>query len=165
MQVRERTTDPLDIIDTGLQHHHGTLFAADLYSRQHPDKQWEKERDIIQVTINTLRYKCSIQLINDLENLQQLQKEDIRINKIIKTIKEGKENVHRFELYEGILYRKIAEERIIYIPKKTLRTLLWECHYAYGHTGADENHKVIREHFFHPRLAKLIRQKLSTCDS
>ena len=54
-------------------------IAADLLSRQHPDKQWEKERDIIQVTINTLRYKCSIKFRSDLENLQ-LQKEDTRIS-------------------------------------------------------------------------------------
>ena len=99
-------------------------FAADLLSRQHPDKQWEKERDIIQVTINTLRYNCSIKLRKDLENLQQLQKEDTRINKIIKTVEEGKEDVHKFELYEGILYRKTTEGRIIYLPKETLRTLI-----------------------------------------
>ena len=100
-------------------------IAADLVSRQYPGKQWEKERDIIQLTIDALRYKCSIQLRNDLETLQQLQKEEIRINKMIKTI-EKKEDVHRFELYEGILYRKTAEESSTY-QKKTLRTLIWEC--------------------------------------
>ena len=63
-------------------------IAADLVSRQYPGKQWEKERDIIQLTIDALRYKCSIQLRNDLETLQQLQKEEIRINKMIKTIEK-----------------------------------------------------------------------------
>ena len=102
-----------------------------------------------------------MQLRNDLENLQ-LQKEDTRFNKIIKEIKGGKDNVHRYELYEGILYRKTTEGRIIYLPKKTPRTLIWERHFAYDHTGADKNHKIIGENFFYPRLAKLIIHTFNT---
>ena len=140
-------------------------IVADLLSRQHPDKQWEKEKDVVQVTINTLKYECSRQLENDLKNLRQIQEEDTRLNKKFKAIKAGKGNTQRFEIYEGILYRKTTERRLIYLPKKTLETLIWECHLAYGHTGADKNYKIIKEHFFYPRLAKLLRQILSTCDS
>ena len=33
---------------------------------------------------------------------------------------------------------------------------------AYGHTGADKNHKIIQEYFCYPRLANIIRPTLST---
>ena len=36
---------------------------------------------------------------------------------------------------------------------------------AYGHTGAEKNHKIIKEHFYCPRSAKIVRQTLTTCDS
>ena len=36
---------------------------------------------------------------------------------------------------------------------------------AYRHTGADKNHKITKEYFYYPWLAKIIRQTLSTCDS
>ena len=43
--------------------------AADLLSRLHPEKDWEKERDITQITINTLKCEPSEELKNDLPNL------------------------------------------------------------------------------------------------
>ena len=67
---------------------------------------------------------------------------------------------------KGILYQKTTQgEERIYLPINTLKMLIWECHIAYGHTGADKNHKIIKEHFYYPHMAKIIRQILSTCDS
>ena len=58
-------------------------IAADLLSRQHPDKDWEKERNIIQLTINGLKHGCSKELQNDLQNLRQMQQEDQCTNIIL----------------------------------------------------------------------------------
>ena len=93
-------------------------IIADLLSRQHPDKHWEKERDIIQVAINALKYKFSMQLKNDLTNLQQLQKEDTQLMNIIETIEKEKANTHRFEIHKEILYQRTAKRKVIYLPKK-----------------------------------------------
>ena len=140
-------------------------IAADLLSRQHPEKDWEKEKDITQITINALKHECSRELRDDLQNIRQLQREDTRINKIIQALKKGKEHNSRFIINKEILCKKTPEADRIYLPIKTLKTLIWECHIAYGHTGADKNHRIIREHFYYPRLARIIRQTLSTCDS
>ena len=139
-------------------------IAADLLSRQHPEKYWEKEKDITQITINALKHECSRELRDDLQNIQ-LQREYTRINIIIQTLRKGKEHNSRFVINKEILLNKTPEADQIYLPIKTLKTLIWECHKAYGHTGADKNHRIIREHFYYPRLAKIIRQTLSTCDS
>ena len=130
--------------------------AEDVLSRQHPEKNWKKkEKDTIQIYINALKYECSKELENNLKNLQQFQREDTRINQSIQSLDEG-----------GILYQKTTqgEERIC-LPINTLKMLIWECHIAYGHTGADKNYKIIKEHFYYPHMAKIIRQILSTCDS
>ena len=139
--------------------------AADLLSRQHPDSDWEKKRSTTQLTIITLKHSCSEELKNDLQNLQQLQHEDQRRNRIIQALNEENNQNHRTIMQEGILYQKTTEGKRIYLPTKILKRLTWECHRAHGHTGADKNYKIIKEHFFHPRLAKIIRQILSTCDS
>ena len=76
------------------------------------------------------------------------------------------ENSSRFKVKEGILYQKSRNgEEKIYLPIDTLKKLIWECHLAYGHTGAEKNHKIIKEHFYYPRSAKIARQTLTTCDS
>ena len=139
--------------------------AADLLSRLHPGKEWEKNKNITQIRINALKYKCSDELKMDLENIEQLQKADLRINKIIRRIRENEEDVTRFTINKGILCHKTPEGEQIYLPIKTLKILIWECHTAYGHTGAEKNYRIIKEHFYYPRLAKIIRQTLSTCDS
>ena len=106
--------------------------AANLFSRLHPGKEWEKNKNITQIRTNALKYKCSDELKMDLENIEQLQKEDLRINKIIKKIKENEEDITRFTINKGILCHKTPEGEQIYLPIKTLKTLLWECHMAYA---------------------------------
>ena len=140
-------------------------IAADLLSRQHPEKEWEKERDITKITINALRYECSRELKNNLKNIQQLQQEDERISRVIQALQKDDEDTSRFRINKGIVCQKTPEGDKIYLPIKILKTLIWDCHSAYGHTGSDKNYKIIREHFYYPRLAKIIRQTLSTCDS
>ena len=140
-------------------------IAADLLSRQHPEKDWEKGRDITQITINALKYEWPSELENDLKNIQILQREDMRVNRIIQTLEKDTKQASRFSINKGILCQKSIEGERIYLPIKTLKKLIWECHVAYGHTGADKNYKIIKEHFYYPRLAKIIRQILSTCDS
>ena len=64
-----------------------------------------------------------------------------------------------------MLYQKTTKEEKMYLPINTLKKLIWECHLAYVHTGADKNHKIIKEHFYYSRSAKIVRQTLATCDS
>ena len=62
---------------------------------------------------------------------------------------------------KGILYQKTTQgEEKKYLPIDTLKMLIWECHIAYGHTGANKSHKIIKEHFYQPHMAKIIRQIL-----
>ena len=89
----------------------------------------------------------------------------MRISKVIQALEKGGEYTSQFRMYNGIIYQKTPEGDRIFLPIKTLKTLIWEYHSAYGHTRADENHRIIREHFYYPRLAKTIRQTLNTCDS
>ena len=98
--------------------------------------------------INALKYECSDELKINLENIEKLQNADLRINRIIQKQRENEEDTTRFTINKGILYHKTPEEEQIYLPLKTLKTLIWECHMAYGHTGAEKNYRIIKEHFY-----------------
>ena len=54
-------------------------ISADLLSRQHPNKEWEKEKDTIEILINELKYTCSTQLKTSLKNITRAQREDEQI--------------------------------------------------------------------------------------
>ena len=126
--------------------------AADVQvlSRQHPEKNWEKkEKDTTQIYINALKYKCSKELENNLKNVQQFQREDTRVNQTIQSLDEGEKLTSRFKMNKGILYRKTTQgEERIYLPINTIKMLIWKCRIAYGHTGADKNHKIIKDYFY-----------------
>ena len=63
--------------------------AADVLSRQHPETNWEKkEKDTTQLYINALKYECLKELKNNLKNIQQLQREDTRVNQTIQSLDE-----------------------------------------------------------------------------
>ena len=53
----------------------------------------------------------------------------------------------------------------IYLPENIVDTLVTEYHQAYGHIGAEKTHKIIPEHFYYTRLAKVARHILKKCDS
>ena len=78
----------------------------------------------------------------------------MQIIKIIQTLKKDKEHTSGFTIDKGILCQKTTEGKRIYLPIKMLKTLIWEFHTTYGHTGADKNHRIIKEHLYHPRLGK-----------
>ena len=84
-------------------------IVADLLRRQHPGKDWEKEKDITQITINVLKCECSRELGDDLQNIRQLQREDTQIHRIVQTLKKSKEHNSRFVINKEILYQKTPE--------------------------------------------------------
>ena len=139
--------------------------AADLLSRQHPDKIWEKEKKTTEISINELKHKCSAQLKTYLSNIRQLQESDKQIVKRIQEVKEQGGETPRFKIQKGTMYQKGKDGYKIYLPKKIINTLIRECHQAYGHIGKGKTSKIIGEHFYYPRLAKITRRVLKECDS
>ena len=63
------------------------------------------------------------------------------------------------------MYKKGKDGDKIYLPRNMVDTLIKECHEAYGHISAGKTHKLIAEHFYFPRAAKIARQVLRKCDS
>ena len=76
-----------------------------------------------------------------------------------------KRETTRFKIKNDIVVKKEKDGHKIYVPKNVVDTLITECHQAYGHIGAGKTHKIIAEHFYDPRLAKVARQVLRDCDS
>ena len=138
--------------------------VADMLSRLHPEKDWEKEKDYSTVTINELKYVGSKRLKNYLQNIPQAQMEDERVQIIKRKVAREEEETTRYKIQDGILYQKARDVKKIYLHRKAIEMLIWEGHKAYGHIGADKSYKI-SEHFYYPRLAKIIRQTLRSCDS
>ena len=114
--------------------------AADLLSRQHPDKDWEKERNTTEILINELKYECSEELKTHLRSIKQAQKEDKWVTKQAQELEKCKGETTRFKLQNDIIVKKGKDGHKIYLPKNVVDTLITECHQAYGHIGAGKTH-------------------------
>ena len=49
----------------------------------------------------------------------------MRISKVIQALEKGGEHTSRFRINNGIIYQKTPEGDKIYLPMKTLKTLIW----------------------------------------
>ena len=138
--------------------------AEDLFIRQHSDKDWNKEINTTEILINELKYECTVRLKTNLRNIQQALKEGKQITKQAQKLEKHKGETTRFKLQNNIVVKKEKDGYKIYLPKNIVDTLVMECYQAYGHTGAGKTYKLIAEHFYYPRLAKVARQILTKCD-
>ena len=104
--------------------------AADLLSRQHPDKDWEKERNTTEILINEVKYECSGQLKIHLKNIQQAQKEDKRITQRAQELEKLKGETTRFKLQYNIFVKKEKDGYEICLPKNIVDTLVTKCQFT-----------------------------------
>lgn len=100
-----------------------------------------------------------------MRHLSEIQQNDKRTSLIKIQIQKDKGNGTRFKVIEGISYHQNGMTYRAYAPQDLIKTLIWECHFTYGHCGPDKTYRSLREYFYYPRFAKIVRQTLSTCDS
>ena len=102
----------------------------------------------------------SSNLRNRLQNFSEEQKADPVLQQKINEVEEKKTN--KYEIYEGLLYFANGQNKRLCVTKSIVHDLIDECHEMYAYIGPLKVIKMLREYFYCPKLAKIVRRHLST---
>lgn len=113
---------------------------------------------------------CSEIIMNDevresLGHLEELQKQDQNINKIIQSLKENERNKYFF-IHEGILFHYEEQMRAwqVVIPQVLTNKIIDCIHSKLGHPGVYKTYEYIRQFYFWRSLSKEIKKNVVSCD-
>ena len=138
--------------------------VADTLSRLSGNEDGQKvKHGNSKIILYVLIKRPSSKLRNRLRNFSQAQKLDPTLQQKINEVYEKKTN--KYEIYDGLLYFVNGENKRLCATKSIIRDLIDECHEMYAHIGPLRVIKMLREYFYYPKLAEMVRQRLSTCES
>ena len=98
------------------------------------------------------------------KDLQEIQKHDLKLNKIMDKVKAGSSK--EFVLINKILYKKCQTPDVflLCIPQKIASAAAWNLHNLYGfHFSKDHMTNKLRKIIFCPDLDILVQDILNTC--
>ena len=104
-----------------------------------------------------LTRKPNPQLQKEIKNIKNTQRDEDKINRLIKKIESGSRH-HEFTLRDGDLYKsKIGHKKLVLTRDITLK-LIKEVHELFGNIGGLKCFKLISEDFFLPKIKKTYTQ-------
>lgn len=147
-------------------------IVADILSRYPPESDLLQEDKIKLPEILYMEVKENKELINNLKNIVELQKQDEEIKEILnlraglgsKTLRLERVN-ERCTLEKDILYFRpeTSEKPVIYLPKILTEDIIKQVHIEMGHQGAYKVIKYIRDRFYWYGLTRQVKQILKKC--
>lgn len=138
--------------------------GADTLTRypQAPDDQLGKNG--IQITINQLTImEYSPTLMQQFDHLQELQKEDIKLRRIIQQI-ASKKSQHFF-MFKELLFTKTEHGRYqVMIPQSMNQSIIEETHDKFGHMGTYKVYQLLRTQYKMNNMYRTIKRTIKACD-
>ena len=115
------------------------------------------------ITLYALAKRSSSNLRNRLLNFAQEQKLDPILGQKIKDV-EAKKNT-KYEIHDNLLYFISGENKRLCLTIGIIYDIIDECHEMYAHIGPLKVIKMLHHFFYYPKLAKIVRRRLASCDS
>ena len=115
------------------------------------------------IILYALAKRPSSNLRNRLQNFAQEQKLDPILVQKIKDVKEKKTT--KYEIHDDLLYFVGGENKRLCLTKGIIHDIIDECHEMYAHIGPLKVIKMLSDFFYYPKLAKIVRRRLASCDS
>lgn len=87
------------------------------------------------------------------------------LDEIIVKLKENlqiKEDKH-FELRNGLVYRKLKDKILFYVPQKMESQVIQNCHDHLGHLGIDKTYDYILRAYWFPDLKSKVKLYIQNC--
>lgn len=91
------------------------------------------------------------------------QARDKTISDIRKSLEDGTSLSSQFELQEGLVYRKVVEKLLFYVPAVLESNVIRTSHDDVGHLGTDKVYDLIIKAYWFPGLRKKIRDHIRNC--
>ena len=120
-----------------------------------------------EMEINRITLKLDKKIVKDIKNIEKLQRQDPKLNKIICELesKEDSKLSNKYQYVKKILYRQDKKSWKIYVPNNMKENLIQELHVVYGHCGIQKTERLFREYFTGDRINKTIHQIITKCDT
>ena len=71
----------------------------------------------------------------------------------------------KYEMHDDLLYFISGENKRLCLTKGIIYDLIDECHEMYAHFGPLKVMKMLNDFFYFPKMAKIVRRRLASCDS
>lgn len=143
--------------------------ACDVLSRMDETGINDSKIDEIKVFKVDLGYKQG-ELINMFKQIKDKQRQDEKYGPVIINLESNEvdEKIEKcFKLHEDILFKSKlndTEQWCLCIPQEMIHTLIDFTHRKFGHLGARKIYNILKEYCTFPKMEKLIKQQIRTCD-
>lgn len=94
-------------------------------------------------------------------NLSVCQNQDVTIKEIREQLEKREDS--NFELRNGLVYQKIGDELLFYIPKKMESNVMYKYHNSMGHLGIDKVQSIIKSSYWFPNIKQKIENHIRDC--
>ena len=71
----------------------------------------------------------------------------------------------KYEIHDNLLYFVNRENKRLCSTKGIIYDIIDECHETHAHIGPLKVIKMLNDFFYYPRLVKIVRRRLASCDS
>ena len=115
------------------------------------------------IILYALAKRPSSNLRNRRQNFAQEQKVDPILEQKIKDLEEKK--LTKYEMHDNLLYFLRGENKRLCLTKGIIHDIIDECHEMHAHIGPSKVVKMLNDFFYYPKLAKIVRRRLASCDS
>ena len=102
-------------------------------------------------------------LRNRLQNFSQEQKLDPILQRNIADVEEKKTT--KYEIHDDLLYFVSGENKRLCLTKYIIHDIIDEYHKMCAHIGPLNVIKMLNDFFYYPKLEKIVRRRLASCDS
>ncbi|XP_033229754.1 uncharacterized protein LOC117181303 [Belonocnema kinseyi] len=111
---------------------------VDVLSRLHEENSYKRNRGATRIIINALNYNWIQEMEQLIREIPAKQREDKKLKLFKQEIESEPERRARFKIINDNIYHFDGTTCRILITKEILQNLIWECHAAYGHPGAEK---------------------------
>jgi len=88
------------------------------------------------------------------------QSQDPKIKELKARLLKEQDNL--YEIRNGLVYRKVKDKLLFYVPQDMERELLYKYHNEFGHFGV-ETYEVLRESYWFPEMRSKIQRHIRNC--
>ena len=71
----------------------------------------------------------------------------------------------KYEIHDDLLYFVNGENKRSWLTKGIIYDIIDECHEMYAQIGPLKVIKMLNDFFYYPKMAKILRRRLVSCDS
>lgn len=93
--------------------------------------------------------------------LEYKQLQDVRIKEIAEKLEQGDDE--KFELLEGLVYRKGNDRSRFYVPESMVNAVIRSHHDNMAHCGYEKTHQGVYKTYWFPSMRKRIYDYISNC--